>query len=117
MDEYVGLPADHPESYRTFMHENFFNHIDIQPENYFGITLHSEFEKIGERSIEINGKVHKAVHFIEKVSIPNLDQSFQNDFWIDIKTQRVIASEQTLGPLLPRIELLELKPFYQEINL
>ncbi|AAW86852.1 MULTISPECIES: glucosamine-6-phosphate deaminase [Aliivibrio] len=33
MDEYVGLPADHPESYRTFMHENFFNHIDIQPEN------------------------------------------------------------------------------------
>ncbi|GEK15277.1 glucosamine-6-phosphate deaminase [Aliivibrio fischeri] len=33
MDEYVGLPSDHPESYRTFMHENFFNHIDIQAEN------------------------------------------------------------------------------------
>lgn len=33
MDEYVGLPADHSESYRTFMYENFFNHVDIQEEN------------------------------------------------------------------------------------
>ena len=33
MDEYVGLPADHPESYRTFMYENFFNHVDIQDKN------------------------------------------------------------------------------------
>lgn len=33
MDEYVGLPADHPESYHTFMHENFFNHVDIPPQN------------------------------------------------------------------------------------
>jgi len=33
MDEYVGLPEDHPESYHTFMWHNFFNHIDIKPEN------------------------------------------------------------------------------------
>ncbi len=33
MDEYVGISADHPQSYRTFMHENFFNHIDIQKQN------------------------------------------------------------------------------------
>ncbi|MCG7495768.1 glucosamine-6-phosphate deaminase [Vibrio sp. Of7-15] len=33
MDEYIGIPSDHPESYRTFMHENFFNHIDIPAEN------------------------------------------------------------------------------------
>ena len=33
MDEYVGIPADHPESYRTFMFENFFEHIDIPLEN------------------------------------------------------------------------------------
>ncbi|MDR0290273.1 MAG: glucosamine-6-phosphate deaminase [Treponema sp.] len=31
MDEYVGLPADHPQSYRSFMAENFFNHVDIAP--------------------------------------------------------------------------------------
>ena len=29
MDEYVGLAADHPQSYHRFMMENLFNHIDI----------------------------------------------------------------------------------------
>jgi glucosamine-6-phosphate deaminase len=33
MDEYVGLPEDHPESYHSFMWNNFFNHIDIRREN------------------------------------------------------------------------------------
>ncbi len=33
MDEYVGIPRDHAQSYWTFMHENFFNHIDIPAEN------------------------------------------------------------------------------------
>ncbi len=33
MDEYVGIPKDHPQSYYTFMWQNFFSHIDIQPEN------------------------------------------------------------------------------------
>ncbi|GJM79158.1 hypothetical protein HMSSN139_16540 [Paenibacillus sp. HMSSN-139] len=31
LDEYIGLPADHPESYRRFMDEKLFNHIDIVP--------------------------------------------------------------------------------------
>lgn len=33
LDEYVGLPRDHRESYWTFMHTNLFNHIDIPDEN------------------------------------------------------------------------------------
>ena len=33
MDEYVGIPENHPESYHTFMYEHFFNHIDIKKEN------------------------------------------------------------------------------------
>lgn len=33
MDEYVGLPQEHPESYYSFMWNNFFCHIDILPEN------------------------------------------------------------------------------------
>ena len=33
MDEYVGLPEEHPESYHSFMWNNFFSHIDIKPEN------------------------------------------------------------------------------------
>ncbi|MCJ8734139.1 hypothetical protein PDJAM_G00232000 [Pangasius djambal] len=33
MDEYVGLPRDHPESYHSYMWNNFFKHIDIEPQN------------------------------------------------------------------------------------
>lgn len=33
MDEYVGIPRDHEQSYHTFMWTNFFNQIDIKPEN------------------------------------------------------------------------------------
>ena len=33
MDEYVGLPESHPESYHSFMHKYLFDHIDEKPEN------------------------------------------------------------------------------------
>ncbi len=33
MDEYVGIPVDHPQSYHYFMHHHLFDHIDIPKEN------------------------------------------------------------------------------------
>ena len=33
MDEYVGLPEEHPESYHSFMANHFFNHVDVPKEN------------------------------------------------------------------------------------
>jgi glucosamine-6-phosphate deaminase len=33
LDEYVGLPQKHEQSYHYFMHENFFKHVNIPPEN------------------------------------------------------------------------------------
>jgi len=33
MDEYVGIPKDHPQSYHYFMDKHLFNHIDIPREN------------------------------------------------------------------------------------
>ena len=33
MDEYVGLPEEHPESYHSFMWNTFFKHVDINPAN------------------------------------------------------------------------------------
>lgn len=33
MDEYIGIPEDHPESYHSFMWNNFFKHIDIEKGN------------------------------------------------------------------------------------
>jgi glucosamine-6-phosphate deaminase len=33
LDEYVGLPGDHPQSYRHFMNQNLFDHINIPVQN------------------------------------------------------------------------------------
>ena len=33
MDEYVGLPSGHRESYHHYMYYNFFRYIDIDPKN------------------------------------------------------------------------------------
>ena len=35
LDEYVGLSGDHPQSYRYFMNENLFNHINIDKKNTY----------------------------------------------------------------------------------
>ena len=33
LDEYCGIPEDHEQSYRTFMNENLFNHVNIDVAN------------------------------------------------------------------------------------
>lgn len=62
MDEYAGIEGDHPQSYRTFMYENFFNHIDIRDENINllnGNTLDHEAEcQRYEDCIKSYGKIH-----------------------------------------------------------
>lgn len=35
LDEYIGLPGDHPQSYRYFMDDKLFNHININKERTF----------------------------------------------------------------------------------
>lgn len=35
LDEYVGLSREHPQSYYTFMHKNFFSQIDIDHSNCY----------------------------------------------------------------------------------
>lgn len=35
LDEYVGLAENHPQSYRYFMHKNFFDHVNISRQNIY----------------------------------------------------------------------------------
>ncbi|NLG21244.1 MAG: glucosamine-6-phosphate deaminase [Actinomycetales bacterium] len=36
LDEYVGLPVDHPESYRSVIRRDFIDHVDLDPANVHG---------------------------------------------------------------------------------
>ncbi|MGB9464223.1 MAG: glucosamine-6-phosphate deaminase [Candidatus Acidiferrum sp.] len=33
LDEYLGIAAEHPESFHRFMRENFFGHVNVEPGN------------------------------------------------------------------------------------
>jgi glucosamine-6-phosphate deaminase len=33
LDEYVGLPREHPQSYHSFMREHLYDHVDLKPAN------------------------------------------------------------------------------------
>ena len=62
MDEYVNIPEDHPESYHSFMWNNFFNHVDVQKKNVNILNgnakdLHKECEQYEEK-IKKYGKIH-----------------------------------------------------------
>ena len=62
MDEYVGLPPEHPESYHAFMHKHFFDHIDIQEKNIHILNgntdNHDEECRRYEEKIKSFGKIH-----------------------------------------------------------
>lgn len=47
LDEYLGIPSEHSQSYRHFMEKHLFSHIDIKRENTFvpdGLPTDAEWE-------------------------------------------------------------------------
>jgi glucosamine-6-phosphate deaminase len=57
MDEYVGLPEKHPESYHSFMWNNFFSHIDIKKENVN--ILNGNAKDIDKECAQYEAKIKK----------------------------------------------------------
>lgn len=60
LDEYVGLDPSHPQSYRYFMDENLFNHVNIKKENTYtpnGIAkdLEKECAEYSQRIVDFGG--------------------------------------------------------------
>lgn len=60
MDEYVGLPVEHPESYHSFMDKYLFDHIDIDRKNVHLLDgnapdLQAECDKYEEMIFDAGG--------------------------------------------------------------
>ena len=58
MDEYVGLPEDHTESYHYFMYDNLFNHIDIPKENIN--ILNGNAKDLEKECVDYENKIRNA---------------------------------------------------------
>jgi glucosamine-6-phosphate deaminase len=58
MDEYVGLPENHPESYHSFMWNNFFKHVDIDKK--FVNILNGNAKNLEKECEDYEKKIKKA---------------------------------------------------------
>lgn len=57
MDEYIGIPQNHEQSYHTFMWSNFFSHIDIAPNNVH--ILNGNAEDMDEECLQYEAKIEE----------------------------------------------------------
>ena len=55
MDEYVGIPENHPESYHSFMFTNFFEHININKNNIH--ILNGNAEDLAKECADFEEKI------------------------------------------------------------
>lgn len=85
--------------------------VDWQPGNYSHIQLNSTFSPAKLEQVEINDEPVTAWHVTEQVEVPQLNISYQNQFWLDPTSQAVIASIQRPAPLISEIEIQLLKPY------
>lgn len=91
MDEYLGLPQEHDQSYWYFMHNNFFNHLtDMKPENinilngmtspwfsfFYPITLVMTILGIFEKKIPNDGAFKGAVYFTVIYAVLDLPHEY-----------------------------------------
>ncbi|KAI1490780.1 glucosamine-6-phosphate deaminase [Biscogniauxia mediterranea] len=58
MDEYVGIPRDHPESYHSFMWKNFFSHVNVNPNNVH--ILNGNAPNLEAECVEYEAKIKRA---------------------------------------------------------
>ncbi|KAL7621923.1 Glucosamine-6-phosphate isomerase (Glucosamine-6-phosphate deaminase) (GNPDA) (GlcN6P deaminase) [Parahypoxylon ruwenzoriense] len=58
MDEYVGIPRDHPESYHSFMWKHFFSHVNVNPNNVH--ILNGNAENLEAECVEYEAKIKRA---------------------------------------------------------
>lgn len=98
LDEYVGLPEEHPQSYHYYMYENFFNHININRKNIHipkGISDDFDEEcRLYDEAIENAGEIDLQVLGLGVNGHIGFNEP---DDYINTKTHIVTLTEETIN--------------------
>lgn len=102
LDEYEGMPPDHPQSYHAFLHEHFLDHIDAARENVRllrGDAPDPQEEcRAYDRAIKAAGGLDLAILGLGGNGHVAFNEPF--DPW-DQETHRVLLAEKTRAAHLP----------------
>lgn len=84
--------------------------IDFTPGNHFGVPVHSRFDPVGPKRIEILDLWFDTVLVRETCRAPIVNWEFENFFWVDASNGMVWKSVQFLTPNLPEVHTELFKP-------
>jgi len=108
----VSLQYDYPEFKKIDKNitQEWDSTYDWQPDYRFGYSAKTTRNHIGSEMVVTPLTTIQTDKFSETTYFTALDQSIQNEFWVD-ESGRVVKSVQFLGPEMTKVELTILKDF------
>ncbi|WJY15734.1 YjbF family lipoprotein [Pectobacteriaceae bacterium CE90] len=76
-----------------------------------GYEVQSRFKRIGNETVTILDRPRQLVRFDEQITVPALNKSYTNHYWLDPVGGQVIKSLQYMGPDMDLVEFTLLKPY------
>ncbi|MCV9878032.1 YjbF family lipoprotein [Brenneria izbisi] len=78
-----------------------------------GYEVTSIFRSRGKETLTILDKSRELVRFDEQVTVPALNASYTNSYWIEPSNGQVVQSYQYMGPDMALVKFTVLKPYVQ----
>lgn len=83
---------------------------DLADRNAYGVFVRCTQSDTGAEAIEIIGVHHNTRHIVERCEAPQVDWTFENEFWADAATGYVWRSTQSINPKLSPLTIQVLRP-------
>ncbi|MBN3050458.1 YjbF family lipoprotein [Pectobacterium brasiliense] len=78
-----------------------------------GYDTRSVFQARGKEIVKILDTSRELLHFDEQVTVPALNKSYTNSYWLDPTNGSVVQSQQYMGPDMALVKFTVLKPYAQ----
>ncbi|MBA5599890.1 YjbF family lipoprotein [Pectobacterium aroidearum] len=78
-----------------------------------GYDTRSVFQARGKETVKILDTSRELLRFDEEVTVPALNKSYTNSYWLDPVNGSVMQSQQYMGPDMALVKFTVLKPYVQ----
>lgn len=78
-----------------------------------GYATTSVFQARGKETVKILDIPRELLRFDEQVTVPALNESYTNSYWLDPASGSVVQSQQYMGPSMALVTFTVLKPYVQ----
>ncbi|MDY4384043.1 YjbF family lipoprotein [Pectobacterium brasiliense] len=78
-----------------------------------GYDTRSVFQARGKETVKILDTSRELLRFDEQVTVPALNESYTNSYWLDPANGSVVQSQQYMGPGMALVTFTVLKPYVQ----